>query len=88
MSILFDRIRSGLGVTSSGDTVPTDIGPDLAIKGRLMGPTEQPMVRIQIYPGIITYEDMQATPLITADGAPIVATAPGQWGQLWAAGRS
>lgn len=86
MSKLYDRIRSGLGSTSDGKTVAANVGPDLSFVGKNWGPTETPLVRIQIYPGVITYEDMQAMPLIAADGAPIVATAPGQWGQLWAAG--
>jgi len=34
----------------------------------------------------IAVQDM--TPIITADGAMIPATAPGSWGQLRAAGRS
>lgn len=46
---------------------------------------EIPLVRIMIHPGYVSYEDMEA--LISADGAPIAATSPGQWGQLYAAGR-
>lgn len=50
------------------------------------GPTKsQPLTRIAIYPGYITYESM--TPLIASDGAPISATSEGTWGQLFRAGR-
>jgi len=43
-----------------------------------------PISRIRIFPGgVIAYDE----PLITADGAPVTATGPGQWGQLYAAGR-
>lgn len=59
--------------------------PDLSVKGRYNTPAETPLVRIVVTPGTITYEDMQ--PLIAADGSPIAATAPGTWGQLYAAGR-
>lgn len=61
------------------------VNPDLRIIGTNLGPTETPLVRIQIYPGLISYEDLQ--PLIAPDGAPIAATGPGTWGQLYAAGR-
>lgn len=61
-------------------------GPDLSIKGRgYMVPNEIPLIHIEIFPGMISYEDMQA--LITADGAPVAATGHGQWGQLYAARR-
>jgi hypothetical protein len=43
-----------------------------------------PTRRIQIYPGVVLYEDLQ--PLIASDGAPIAATGRGTWGQLYAAG--
>jgi hypothetical protein len=59
--------------------------PDLSVVGRYATPTEIPNVRIQMGNGVIAYEDLQ--PMITADGAPIAATAPGTWGQLYAAGR-
>jgi hypothetical protein len=74
MSILRDRIASGLTTN-----------PDLTVVGVNMGPTETPLVRVGIFSNMITYEDMQ--PIITADGAPVYATSPGTWGQLYAAGR-
>jgi hypothetical protein len=43
-----------------------------------------PLVRIQIYPDIIMYDEMR--PLIAPDGGIIPATSPGTWGQLYAAG--
>ena len=45
-----------------------------------------PLSQIGIYPGIATYKS--DTPLITTDGAPVKATGPGSWGQLYAAGRT
>lgn len=60
-------------------------GPDLSIKGRYNTPAETPSINIQIFPGMISYQDMQ--PLIAADGAPIAATGAGTWGQLYAARR-
>jgi hypothetical protein len=62
---------------------PTE--PDLSVVGRYNTPAEIPTFRIRISPGTLAYEDMQ--PLIAADGAPIAATGPGTWGQLYAAGR-
>ncbi len=53
--------------------------------GTVFGPTEVPLARIQIQPGVAYYDTM--TYLVTADGAPVVATQPGHWGQLYAAGR-
>lgn len=44
----------------------------------LVGPTTSPYVTVGM-------EDL--TPIWTADGAPIPASAPGRWGQLRAAGR-
>lgn len=44
-----------------------------------------PLVRIQIFPDVVMYDDLQ--PLIAPDGAPIPATSPGTWGQLYAVGR-
>lgn len=59
--------------------------PDLRVVGSNEAVMEIPLVRIQIRPGYITYEDL--TPLIASDGAPIAASTPGTWGQLYAAGR-
>jgi hypothetical protein len=44
-----------------------------------------PTVRIQIYPDIVMYDELQ--PLIAPDGGVIPATSPGTWGQLYAVGR-
>lgn len=74
MSTLRDRIGS-VG----------SINPNLTALGKDYGDIKSiPLVRIQIFPGTILYEDMQ--PLITADGAPVPATSPGTWGQLFAVG--
>ena len=59
--------------------------PDLSIVGRYGTPEETPLVRIQVFPGVIAYDELQ--PLIAADGAPIAATGSQTWGQLFAAGR-
>jgi hypothetical protein len=48
-------------------------------------PVQIPLMRIQIFPGVISYEDLD--PLVTSDGDPITATGNGEWGQLYAAGR-
>jgi len=63
------------------------VNPPLVEKGRYNAPITTPLVRIAIYPGTITYED-NLVPLIAPDGAPIAATGPGTWGQLYAAGRT
>lgn len=60
-------------------------GPDLSIKGRYGTPQEAPLMRIAIYPNAYRYEDMDS--LIASDGAPIAATMPGTWGQLYKASR-
>lgn len=62
------------------------VEPNLRVIGENYGPVTTPLARIQIFPGLIAYEDMQ--PIITADGAPVAATGPGTWGQLYAAGRN
>jgi hypothetical protein len=48
-------------------------------------PRSIPLTRIQIHPGVIMYDDLQ--PLVAADGAPISASSPGTWGQLYRAGK-
>ena len=48
-------------------------------------PMEMPLSQVQITTGGIAVTDL--TPLWTADGAPVPATAPGSWAQLHAAGR-
>lgn len=60
-------------------------GPDLSIVGHYNTPTEVPNVRVGIYPGQITYQDLTA--IITPDGRPIAATGQGTYGQLYSAGR-
>jgi hypothetical protein len=43
-----------------------------------------PLTRVQIFPGgVLAYDE----PLITPDGAPITATGPFTWGQVYAAGK-
>lgn len=59
--------------------------PDLRIVGRYATPEQTPLMRISILPGTITYETLQ--PLIASDGAPIAATGPSSWGQLYKAGK-
>lgn len=68
--------------------IATQAQPDLRIKGTYNTPTEIPTVNIMVYPdsNVIAYQDMQ--PLVAPDGAPIAATGPGTWGQLYAAGRA
>lgn len=48
-------------------------------------PMVMPLARVMIGADGMTYETLQ--PLWTADGAAVPATAPGSWGQLYAAGR-
>jgi len=60
-------------------------GPDLRVVGRYNTPEEMPSVRVGIYPGVITYQDLTA--IITPNGAPIAATGQGSYGQLYSAGR-
>lgn len=73
MSVLRDRI------TNMPDT-------SLRVKGTLNGPMIHPTQHIQIHRSGIASQDLM--PLITPDGAPIPATSPGTWGQLYAAGRT
>lgn len=47
--------------------------------------TEAPVMRIGIFPGYISYDDLE--PLYTADGAGVTATGRGTWGQLYRAGK-
>jgi hypothetical protein len=44
---------------------------------------EIPLSRVQVSGGILGYDE----PLLTADGAVVTSTGPGQWGQLYRAGR-
>jgi len=90
MSTLSSRIRLGLGKPDqdSGTVQETDqrySQVSHSDRGREYGAMfTTPNVRIRIFPGVITYEDTY--PLIAPDGAPISATGPGTWGQLYAAG--
>jgi hypothetical protein len=74
MSALKDRITSVGQVTPMLNVIGKDYNDVKMI----------PTVRIQIFPGVLLYDELQ--PIITADGAPISATGPGTWGQLFAAG--
>jgi hypothetical protein len=47
-------------------------------------PMEMPMVRVFFGPGGASVQQM--VPLITANGAPVPATAPGQYGQVTISG--
>lgn len=83
MSTLRDRILYGQMADYEVDDrritkANTVVGLNYAV-------TDIPLTRIQIAPGVIMYDEMQ--PLITSDGAPVSATQPGSWGQLFMAGR-
>lgn len=55
------------------------------------GPMVMPMQAVTVGPTSSQYVTLGAqdlVPLITADGAPVPATAPGRWGQVRAAGRA
>lgn len=59
----------------------------LRVKGIPPGtPTETPLRVVYIF-NDGTVATVPADSLITADGAPVYATAPGTWGQVRAAGR-
>lgn len=61
--------------------------PSLRVKGIPPGtPTESPL-RVVYIMRDGTVATVPADSLITADGAPVYATAPGTWGQVRAAGR-
>lgn len=47
-------------------------------------PMTMPLALVRISDGGMSYQSMH--PLWTADGAAVPATAPGSWGQLYAAG--
>lgn len=81
MSALTDRI---FGLHKASPANPGEV-PILPSDGKdYRAARVIPLVRIQTqHSGIITYDE----PLITADGAMVPATAPGQWGQLYAVGR-
>ena len=74
MSTLRDRIcGKNVPAVPTQATIAKDYG----------APKEIPLVRIQIYPNGIGYDE----PIIAADGDPIMPTGRGQWGQLYAVGR-
>jgi len=73
MSILRDRIVN----------MPNT---NLRVKGTLNGPMMHPTQHVQIYRGGIASQDTM--PIIAPDGGIIPATSPGNWSQLYAAGRT
>lgn len=55
------------------------------------GPMVMPMQAVTVGPTssqYVTLGQQDLVPIITADGAPLPATAPGRWGQVRAAGRA
>lgn len=61
--------------------------PDLTEVGKYGTSAQMPLSRVTVtQDNTVLYEDTQT--LWTADGAPIVATGKGTWGQLYAAGRA
>jgi hypothetical protein len=83
MSVLRDRIAS-LAYGRDKDT--TIVSNDLVVVGLNQAATDIPLVQVQIHANGISYQDLQ--PLVASDGAPISATMPGHWGQLYAVGRT
>ncbi len=90
MSTLKDRILAGMGNYSpeTGNyhtSVPQLAVPSHSHRGNVFGAVNmQPTVMVGVRAGYITYADM--TPLVTADGAPVYATGPGTWGNVYRAG--
>jgi hypothetical protein len=58
--------------------------PNQNTESTWMQPRETPLVRIGIYDGILSYED---GPIPDPNGLRIPQSAPGQWAQLYRAGR-
>lgn len=87
MSTFLDRILFNGRTDSTGARVlkPVPANPDLAYKSSWNSAKVQPLVRIGIYDGYVSYEDDQ--PLITPDGGIHMEDRPGQWAQLYRAGR-
>lgn len=75
MSALRDRLTSDAG------------GPDYHPYGTGATPMVMPLTLVEIYGEGMTCQDMRPLYAGDASGAPIPATAPGSWGQLYAAGR-
>ena len=78
MTVLADRI------IGSADNMPNAMGT-YHPSGTGATPMEMPLAQVTVTAGGVKVGEL--TPLITADGAPIPATAPGSWAQLHAAGR-
>lgn len=72
-------------IAGHGNGRPTPQTNDLRVVGTNNSALETPLVRIAIYPGAVAYDE--GGPLVAADGAPISATGPGEWSQVYAAGR-
>lgn len=87
MSTFWDRILWGGQQNSTGARreKPLAPNPDIAYKTQWNPITVQPLVRIAIYQGRVSYEDQQ--PLIAPDGGIHMETSPGAWGNLYRAGR-
>lgn len=82
-----DHTSLGLGepgaVNASGMAMPSSKAQD----ARYQVPVVTPLVRIGIYDGVLSYED---GPIVDpAAGGPLIIpqTAPGEWAQLYRAGR-
>lgn len=77
-----DHTSLGLGepgaVDASGMRYPTKLTSTYG------APRQTPLVRIGIYDSVLSYED---GPIPDPGGEIIPQTAPGQWGQLYRAGR-
>lgn len=82
MSVLRDRISS---LAYGRGKKVNDVSSDLTVVGLNWSATDIPLVKVQIHANGISYQDLQ--PLVASDGAPISATMPGEWGQVYAAGR-
>lgn len=80
MQRLWANLNQPDAVTQSGMPIT-----DLTVVGMSQGPNQTPLTRVRVFDGLVAYDDLH--PMIAADGAPISATAPGTWGQLYAAGR-
>ncbi len=90
MSTLKDRILAGMGnysaVTGNYHTaVPALSVPSHSHRGNVFGAvTMSPVVMVRVSGTQIGYQEMQ--PLVTSDGAPVYATGPGTWNNLYRAG--
>jgi hypothetical protein len=73
MSRMRDRLAAG--PAPMGDYHPYGTGAT---------PMTMPLALVRVHQEGMSYQAMQ--PIWTADGAAVPATAPGSWGQLYAAG--